>query len=131
AAFCRGLGTMLSCGVVLTDAMRLMSESGMGGDNIAILCDRVRRGGRLSDAISELNFLPPIAARMLRVGEESGALDSVAIRCAGYYEAKLTERIEKLTSIVGPAAIVFIATVIGTLVVSIMSTLLSINQMVA
>jgi general secretion pathway protein F len=131
AAFCRGLGTMLSSGVVLTDAMRLMTESGMGGDQLGLLTDKVRRGGRLSDAISELNFVPPIAARMLRVGEESGALDAVAIRCASYYEAKLTERIEKLTSIVGPAAIVFIAMIIGTLIVSIMTTLLSINQMIA
>jgi type II secretory pathway component PulF len=42
----------------------------------------------------------------------TGALDSVAMRCASYYEAKLTERINKLTSIVGPAAIVFIAGII-------------------
>ncbi|MGA7325528.1 MAG: type II secretion system F family protein [Rhodomicrobium sp.] len=131
AVFCRGLGTMLSSGVVLTDAMRLMSESSMAGDKISVLCDRVRRGGRLFDAISETNFLPPLAARMLRVGEESGALDTVSIRCANYYEAKLTERIDKLTSIVGPAAIVFIATIIGTLIVSIMTTLLSINQIIS
>jgi general secretion pathway protein F len=131
AVFCRSLGTMLSCGVVLTDAMRLMSESSTGQDKIDHLRNRVRQGGRLFDAITETNFLPPLAARMLRIGEESGALDSVSVRCADYYEAKLTERIDKLTSIVGPAAIVFIATIIGTLIVSIMTTLLSINQMVS
>jgi general secretion pathway protein F len=131
AVFCRGLGTMLSSGVVLTDAMRLMSESGAGDGKIDHLRNRVRQGGRLFDAITEINFLPPLAARMLRIGEESGALDSVAMRCASYYEAKLTERIDKLTSIVGPAAIVFIAAIIGTLIVSIMTTILSINQMVS
>jgi general secretion pathway protein F len=67
---------------------------------------------------------------MLRVGEESGALASVASRCADYYEAKLTEQIDRLTGIVGPAAIVLISIVIATLIISIMSTLLSINQMV-
>jgi len=131
AVFCRGLGTMLSCGVMLTDAMRLMSESGTGSDKIDHIRNRVRQGGRLFDAITEINFLPPLAARMLRIGEESGALESVAMRCANYYEAKLAERIDKLTSIVGPAAIVFIAAIVGTLIVSIMTTLLSINQMVS
>src|SRR5262249_56912080 len=104
----RSLATMLSCGVVLTDAMRLMSEYGAGSDKIDHIRNRVRQGGRLFDAITEINFLPPLAARMLRIGEESGALESVAMRCANYYEAKLAERIDKLTSIVGPAAIVFI-----------------------
>ena len=61
---------------------------------------------------------------------ESSALALVATRCADYYESKLTDQIDRLTGIVGPAAIIVIATVIGTLIVSIMSTLLSIDQMV-
>jgi general secretion pathway protein F len=128
--FCRSLGTLLSNGVNLTDALRLMAEAGIGGDELAVVSDRVRRGGRLVDAVNETSLVPPLAARMLRVGEESGALASVANRCADYYEAKLTEQVDKLTGIVGPAAIVFISVVIGTLIVSIMSTLLSINQLV-
>jgi general secretion pathway protein F len=130
AVFCRSLGTLVSNGVNLTDALRLMSESGVGGDRLTVVFDRVRRGGRLVDAITETKLVPQLAARMLRVGEESGALDAAAARCANYYEAKLTEQIDKLTGIIGPAAIVFIAAVIGTLIVSIMSTLLSIDQMV-
>jgi general secretion pathway protein F len=130
AMFCRSLGMLLSNGVNLTDALRLMSESGVGDDRIAVVFDRVRRGGRLVDALAETNLIQQLATRMLRVGEESGALASVSIRCAGYYEAKLTEQIDKLTGIVGPAAIVFISSVIGTLIVSVMSTLLSINQMI-
>jgi general secretion pathway protein F len=130
AVFCRSLGTLVSNGVNLTDALRLMSESGVGGDRLTVVFDRVRRGGRLVDAITETKLVPQLAARMLRVGEESGALDAAAARCANYYEAKLTEQIDKLTGIIGPAAIVLIAGVIGTLIVSIMSTLLSIDQMV-
>ena len=128
--FCRGLGTLLANGVNVTDALRLLSEARVGGDRLRAIADHVRRGGRLVDLISETNFVPPLAARMLRIGEESGSLDTVAARCADYYEAKLTDQIDKLTGIVGPAAIVFIASLIGTLIVSIMSTLLSINQMV-
>jgi general secretion pathway protein F len=130
AQLCRSLGMMLSSGVTLTDALRLMTETGIGGDRLAVVTDRVRRGERLVDAAAATGLVPPLAVRMLRVGEESGALASIALRCASYYEAKLTEQVERLTGIVGPAAIVFISVVIGTLLVSIMSTLLSINQMV-
>jgi general secretion pathway protein F len=128
--FCREIGMLLGNGVTLTDALRLLSEGHVGDDRLRIISDHIRRGGRLVDAIAETNFVPPLAARMLRVGEESGSLDIVAIRCADYYETKLTEQIDKLTGIVGPTAIVVISTLVGTLIVSVMSTLLSINRIV-
>lgn len=127
--FCRGLGMLLANGVTLTDALRLLSEAHVGDNRLRVISDHIRRGGRLVDAIAETNFVPPLAARMLRVGEESGSLDVVATRCADYYEAKLTDRIDKLAGIVGPAAIVFISSLVGTLIVSVMSTLLSINRL--
>jgi general secretion pathway protein F len=126
---CRSLHTLLSNGVNLTDALRLMSESGLAGAALESVADKVRRGGRLAESLVETKLVPPLAIRMFRVGEESGALGAVAGRCADYYEAKLGEQIDKLTGIIGPAAIVFIATVVGTLMVSIMSTLLGINRM--
>jgi len=128
-SFCRSLGMLLGNGVTLTDALRLLSEAHLGDDRLRVISDHIRRGGRLVDSIAETNFVPPLAARMLRVGEESGSLDVVSARCADYYEAKLTEQIDKLAGIVGPAAIVFISSLVGTLIVSVMSTLLSINRM--
>jgi general secretion pathway protein F len=130
ANFCRGLSTLLANEVILTDALRLLGESRNDGGELKTIIDGVRRGGRLVDALEEANFVPELAARMLRVGEETGSLSTVAARCADYYEAKLTEQIDKLTSVAGPAAIVLISSLVGTLIVSIMSTLLSINQMV-
>jgi general secretion pathway protein F len=127
--FARGLGMLLQNGVTLTDALRLLSEAHAGDNRLRVISDHIRRGGRLVDAIEETNFLPALAARMLRVGEESGSLDVVATRCADYYEAKLTEQVDKLAGIVGPAAIVLISSLVGTLIVSVMSTLLSINRM--
>jgi general secretion pathway protein F len=107
-----------------------MAETGVGDGKLAAVSDRVRRGGRLVDAISDTGLTPPLATRMLRIGEEAGSLALVANRCADYYETKLTDQVDKLTGVIGPAAIVFISVVIGTLIISIMSTLLSINQMV-
>jgi general secretion pathway protein F len=127
--FCRGLSTLLGNGVTLTEALRLLSEAHIGDNRLRVMSDHIRRGGRLVDSINETNFLPPLATRMLRVGEETGSLDAIAARCADYHESKLTEQVDKLTGIIGPAAIILISSLVGTLIVSVMSTLLSINQM--
>ena len=129
AAICRGLGTLLGNGVTLTDALKVMADTGgVDAEPIAAVLAKVRRGGRLVDCLTEVALVPPLAARMLRVGEESGELATVARRCSDFYEGKLGERLDKLAGIVGPAAIVVISVVVGSLIVSIMSTLLSINQ---
>ena len=74
--------------------------------------------------------MPPLALKMLRVGEESGELAVVARRTADFYEAKLSDRLDRLAGIVGPAAIVGIAAIVGGLIVSILSALLSVNQLI-
>lgn len=129
AVFCRGLATLLSAGVTLSDALKVMTDAGgIDAPALAAVQERVRRGGRLVDALTDTALVPPLAARMLRVGEESGELAVVARRAADYYEGKLGERLDRLSAVVGPAAIVVISVVIGGLIVSIMSTLLGINQ---
>jgi general secretion pathway protein F len=55
----------------------------------------------------------------------------VARRTAEFYEAKLSDRLDRISGVVGPAAIVVIATIIGGLIVSILSALLSVNQLVS
>jgi len=129
ASICRSLATLLASGVTLSDALKVMTDAGgVDAEALGKVQERVRRGGRLVDALTETAIVPALAARMLRVGEESGELAVVARRAADYYESKLGERLDKLAAVVGPAAIVVISVVIGGLIVSIMSTLLGINQ---
>ena len=131
ALFCRSLSTLLSQGVTLTDSLRVIAnlfDSGNG--KLEEILMTVRRGSRLSDALSESNFLPSVAVRMLRVGEQTGELAGVAKRAAQLYEIKLVNQLDRMTAIFGPAAIIFVSAIIGSLIVSIMSALLSVNQMV-
>ena len=92
--------------------------------------DRVRRGGRLSDALAEMRTLPPLAIRTLRLGEESGQMATLAGRVADFYEAKLQRSLDQVIGIAGPAAIIVISLVVGGLIVSVMTALLSVNQVV-
>jgi general secretion pathway protein F len=92
--------------------------------------DRVRHGGKLSDALAASAILPAMAIRMLRIGEETGQLPALAGRVADFYEAKLQRSLDKVVAIVGPLAIISISIVVGGLIVSVMTALLSISQIV-
>jgi hypothetical protein len=85
-------------------------------------------GGKLSDALSVASSLPPMAVRMLRLGEETGQLPALAAKVAD--EAKLQRNLDRIVGTVGPLAIVIISTVVGGLIVSVMTALLSVTQLV-
>jgi general secretion pathway protein F len=129
--FCSSLSTLLANGVTLTAALRVLVDlPGALAAGLDTVVENVRRGGRLVDALARMNYVPPLAIKMLRVGEESGELSIVARRTSEFYEAKLSDRLDRLAGVVGPAAIVAIAGIVGTLIVSILSALLSVNQLV-
>jgi general secretion pathway protein F len=131
--FCRNLGVLLGSGVNLTATLRIlvdiMAVTG-SEDSWTAAADRVRHGGKLSDALAVASCLPPMAVRMLRLGEETGQLPALSGRVAEFYEAKLQRSLDRVVGIVGPLAIVTISTVVGGLIVSVMTALLSVTQLV-
>jgi general secretion pathway protein F len=131
--FCRNLGVLLGSGVNLTATLRILVDiMAVTGSAVtwSAAADRVRHGGKLSDALSAASSLPPMAVRMLRLGEETGQLPVLAGRVAEFYEAKLQRSLDRIVGIVGPLAIVTISTVVGGLIVSVMSALLSVTSLV-
>ena len=133
ALFCRNLGILLGSDVALTATLRIlvdiMASTGRGAAWMAA-ADRVRHGGKLSDALAAAAILPPMAVRMLRLGEETGQLPALAGRVAEFYEAKLQRSLDRLVGVVGPVAIILISVVVGGLIVSVMTALLSVSQVV-
>jgi general secretion pathway protein F len=133
ALFCRNLGILLSSDVTLTATLRIlvdiMAVTGRAAPWTAT-ADRVRHGGKLSDALAAAEILPPMAIRMLRIGEETGQMPTLSVRIAEFYEAKLQRSLDRLVAIVGPLAIISISVVVGGLIVSVMSALLSITQVI-
>ncbi|MCL2430613.1 MAG: type II secretion system F family protein [Alphaproteobacteria bacterium] len=133
ALFCRNLGILLSSDVTLTATLRIlvdiMAVTGRSEPWTAA-ADRVRHGGKLSDALSAQAMLPPMAIRMLRIGEETGQMPALSSRIADFYEAKLQRSLDRIVGIIGPVAIVTISLVVGGLIVSVMTALLSITQVI-
>ena len=132
ALFCMNLGTLLGEGVPVPEALKVL-EGVIGGDAAEMLVrigDSVRRGGSLAEALEAHAFVPKIARRMLKMGEESGELAEVSARAGMLYEKKLEQRLSQIAAFVGPAAIMLISGLIGGLMMTIMSALFSINQLV-
>ncbi len=131
--FCRNLGLLLSSGVPLPASLRILSDimTAAGGfTQWSNMIDKVRQGGRLSEALTASRALPPMAVRTLRLGEDSGQLPMLAGRVADFYEAKLQRSMDRMLGIIGPIAIIFVSTIVGGLIVSVMTALISVNQVV-
>ena len=131
--FCRNLGLLLSSGVTLTASLRILADTMETTGNFirwSNIVDKVRQGGKLSDALTLADALPPMALRTLRLGEDSGQLPMLAGRIADFYEAKLERSLDRAIGVVGPAAIIVISVIVGGLIVSVITALLSVNQVV-
>jgi general secretion pathway protein F len=126
------LGLLVDNGVALPAALKILRNVVAEPRYVAALDrlhDQVRSGRRFADALAETDLLPPLAVRMLRVGDETGDLPSIAGHAAQFYEHKLSLGLDRLMGAVGPATIILVSVVIGTLILSIMSALLSITEL--
>ncbi len=132
ARFLSNLSVLLGQGVPLTEALKVLEDAvgASGQAALAAVGDAVRRGGRLHEALGAVNLLPPVAVRMVRIGEETGALARVAGEAGNLYAVQLEKRLDTVSAMIGPAAILAIAGLIGGLMVTIMSALVSVNQAV-
>jgi general secretion pathway protein F len=131
--FCRNLGLLLGSGVNLTTTLRILVDmmASVGSPVVwTDAADRVRHGAKLSDALAETRALPSMAVRMLRLGDETGQLPLLAGRVAEFYEAKLQRTLDRVVGIAGPAAIIIISLVVGGLIVSVMTALMSVSQLI-
>jgi general secretion pathway protein F len=131
--FCRNLGVLLGSGVNLTTTLRILVDMMSTAGPSAVwtdAADRVRHGAKLSDALADTQALPAMAVRMLRLGDETGQLPMLAGRVAEFYEAKLQRTLDRVVGIAGPAAIIVISIVVGGLIVSVMTALMSVSQII-
>jgi general secretion pathway protein F len=130
--FCRTLSILLANGVPITTALKLIRDivrvpSAAAAIDLAIA--DVRQGQRLSEAIARRAFLPAHVTQMLRVGEESGKLADSAARISGFYEAKLEASLKRLVAVIGPVMMIAVACLVAWLIVSVMTALTSINDL--
>jgi general secretion pathway protein F len=125
------MSVLLDRGVPLVEALQVLEDL-FGADtkeDFAKLKDIVRQGGRLNEALISIRILPALAVRMLKIGEETGELAKTSGEAGQLYMEKLEKRLAQVTGMIGPAAIIFIAGMIGTMMAAVMTAILSVNDM--
>jgi general secretion pathway protein F len=132
ARFCRTLGTLLKSGVPLLQALNNSKEV-IGNQVIGEAIDRVSKGvkeGRgISVPLASANVLPPLALSMVKVGEETGQLDTMLLKVAATYEKSLRVAVKRFISFLEPALILLMGIVIGFIVLSMLTAIFSITDL--
>lgn len=133
ARFARNLGTLLGSGVPLYSGFELVDKvinnHVMTGSFYKIQ-EALNRGEKLHEAMNQQNILPSLLVEMVRIGEETGCLDSTLDKTAQFYEREVAYTIDRLGSILEPLLLLAVGLFIGVLVFSIISPMYSVFQMI-
>jgi len=121
--FTRTFGALVKSSVPMLQALEILRE---GADNARIehLVDKIKlnvsEGERISDELEKSEYIPMMVARMVAVGEDTGALDTMLLKVADYYDKELEAEIKGLTSVIEPIITVGMGIVIGGIVLAVM-----------
>ncbi|MBI5886436.1 MAG: type II secretion system F family protein [Deltaproteobacteria bacterium] len=121
ARFTRTLGTMLSSGVPILEALEIVANT--AGNTIikeAIMQARVSlsQGKTLAEPLAESKVFPGMVVQMIGVGESTGALDAMLNKIADFYEEEVDSAVEALTSLIEPMLMAFLGVTVGGLVIA-------------
>jgi type IV pilus assembly protein PilC len=116
ARFTRTLGTMLSSGVPILDALEIVAKS--SGNKVierAILTVRLRiaEGKNIAGPLAETKVFPPMVVQMIGVGEATGAMDQMLNKIADFYDDEVDVAVGALTSAIEPVMMVFLGGMVG------------------
>jgi type IV pilus assembly protein PilC len=116
ARFTRTLGTMLSSGVPILDALEIVAKSA-GNKTVekAILFTRAKisEGKNMASPLSDTKVFPPMVVQMIGVGEATGAMDQMLSKVADFYDDEVDVAVAALTSMIEPIMMVFLGGVVG------------------
>jgi general secretion pathway protein F len=132
ARFCRTLGTLIKSGVPLLQALK-NSRDVISNQAIASALEPVSKGVQEGQGISlplaAAGVFPPLAISMIKVGEETGQLDTMLLKVAAAYEKSLRVSIKRFISFLEPAMILGMGLVIGFIVLSMLMAIFSITDL--
>jgi general secretion pathway protein F len=133
AKFCNTLGVLLSNGVPPVTALSIAAES--LGNRVFMaaaqrIVVRVREGEPLSKPLQSEPVFPPLALQMIRIGEETGQLDTMLLKTAEIYDRDVQRSIERLMTLLTPITTIILGLIIGTIIAAVLSAILSLNDLV-
>lgn len=131
ARFTRTFGTLLASGVPILEALTITRgtiKNSLISDALSRVHDRVRDGENLSTPLDQQNIFPTMVTSMVEVGEETGQLPEMLNRIADNYDDEVDNSVGAITSVIEPIMIVFLAVVVGTIVIALFLPIIQIIQ---
>jgi len=131
ARFCRTLGTLLKSGVPLLQALNNAKDV-ITNQVISSAIDAVSTGAKegkgIAIPLANTNAFPPLALSMIKVGEETGQLDTMLMKVAYTYEKSLSIAIKRFVNLIEPIMILTMGLIIGFIVISMLLAIFSITE---
>jgi type IV pilus assembly protein PilC len=121
AKFTRTLGTMLSSGVPLLDALEICAKTAgnkVVEEAVFMTKDSIEEGRTIAEPLEETGVFPPMVVQMISVGEATGALDAMLSKIADFYDDEVDTAVDALTSLMEPMMMVFLGGAIGFVVIA-------------
>ncbi|TMA28847.1 MAG: type II secretion system F family protein [Deltaproteobacteria bacterium] len=116
ARFTRTLGTMISSGVPILDALEVVAKT--AGNSVVEKAirytrEKISEGKTIVQPLSETKVFPPMVVQMIGVGEATGAMDQMLTKIADFYDDEVDAAVAALTSLIEPVMMVFLGGVVG------------------
>ncbi|HON07237.1 MAG TPA: type II secretion system F family protein [Verrucomicrobiota bacterium] len=129
ARFTRTLGTLVSSGVPILQALTIVKETSgnaIVADAIAAVHESVKEGETITAPLELSGIFPPMVISMVDVGEQTGALPEMLMKIADTYDDEVDNAVAAMTSLLEPIMIVFLAVIVGSIVIALFLPLISI-----
>ncbi|MGH4050438.1 MAG: type II secretion system F family protein [Clostridium sp.] len=127
--FSRGLNILLSSGVGIVRSFEIINDvisNRYFKLKLKTVSDEIKKGKNLSNALNDMDLFPQFFVAMIKIGEETGDLDSMFLNAADIFYEDAEENVEKATVLLEPILIIFLGIMIGTIILAVMLPMLNV-----
>jgi len=128
ARFSRTLGTLIASGVPILQALNIVRDTAGNAviaKAVSQIHDSVKEGERIVSPLEASGVFPPMVVSMIDVGEETGALPDMLMKVADIYDDEVDNAVAAMTSLLEPIMIIFLAVIVGTIVIALFMPLVA------
>jgi len=131
--FTRTLGTLVSSGVPILQALTIVKETSGNviiGSAVSAVHESVKEGETITAPLEASGVFPPMVISMVDVGEQTGALPEMLMKIADNYDDEVDNAVSAMTSLLEPIMIVFLAVIVGSIVIALFLPLIKLMEQV-
>jgi len=131
--FTRTLGTLVSSGVPILQALTIVKETSgnvIVGNAVGAVHESVKEGETITAPLEASGVFPPMVISMVDVGEQTGALPEMLMKIADNYDEEVDNAVAAMTSLLEPIMIIFLAVVVGSIVIAMFLPLIQLMETV-